>query len=350
MLPSAGYFKTILCPFFENSRECPRPYCHYKHIKSEKNSVDSKTSLHNGLSYRPTPLSQLGKNYALKCYQKFGAYQTLLFCILQLNFYIYLGQAEKPKITQENPEYTPTPIIKKEKNQFENENVDRLWQQIQPPEDKQESKKLEKSDKEESKEETKSKSSKSKDHRSSSEYKKERKHEDRKHHKSSSKDRKRSSDEDFKESNEETKSRSSKSKDHKSSSEHKKERKHEDKKHHKSSSKDRKRSSDEHEKSSRKRSSDEHDKNSKKSSSKDDSKRKKSSSESHSTKKPKIEEEFEIDNDVMSFLDAMDEIDKKLVKPSDKHTIKKPMKSEAPSFLGILFKNPDLNVRLASCN
>ena len=42
MLPSAGYFKTLLCPYFNENDSCSRPFCHYKH---ENNRKPAETSV-----------------------------------------------------------------------------------------------------------------------------------------------------------------------------------------------------------------------------------------------------------------------------------------------------------------
>ena len=54
MLPTAGYFRTIPCPFYTDDKPCRRPYCHFKHIKHENQK--SKEVLPG---YKPTPISQL---------------------------------------------------------------------------------------------------------------------------------------------------------------------------------------------------------------------------------------------------------------------------------------------------
>ncbi|KAK0162199.1 hypothetical protein PV327_008553 [Microctonus hyperodae] len=43
MLPSTGYFKTIVCPFYENG-SCDRPYCHFKHLRKEDVSNSTATT------------------------------------------------------------------------------------------------------------------------------------------------------------------------------------------------------------------------------------------------------------------------------------------------------------------
>ncbi|XP_066598296.1 RNA exonuclease 1 homolog isoform X2 [Prorops nasuta] len=40
MLPSAGYFKVINCPFYENG-SCERPYCHFKHLRRDAGGTAS---------------------------------------------------------------------------------------------------------------------------------------------------------------------------------------------------------------------------------------------------------------------------------------------------------------------
>ena len=82
MLPTAGYFRTIPCPFYTDDRPCRRSYCHFKHIKEEKQEKAKETS-NPAPSYKPTPISQL-------------SHET----------------AEDSFI----PTYNPTPIIKTEEN------------------------------------------------------------------------------------------------------------------------------------------------------------------------------------------------------------------------------------------
>ena len=273
MLPSAGYFKTILCPFFEDNHECPRTFCHYKHIKNEKSTIDKNktknTASSNGFSYRPTPLSLLGQD----------------------------GYSEPPA-------YNPTPItptkIKEEPNQFDNnDDINKLWQEIQAPSstDKKDS-----SDKhsKSSSEESRSKKSKSSHHKSSKDRKDEHKSDsEKKHHKSH---------------HHSSSNSDSSKKNHKTSDKHKKDSKHSKEHHSKSrskddkSSKDRRRSSDEG--SGSKKSHDHH------------HKRKKSSADTEDTgtttatkkSKSEYEDHKEVTNSVLSFLDAMDAIDKKLEK------------------------------------
>ena len=68
MLPTAGYFRTILCPFYEENRTCQRPFCHFKHDQNKfaevKNlkKVDAAPKERNAFSYQPTPLSLLGQS------------------------------------------------------------------------------------------------------------------------------------------------------------------------------------------------------------------------------------------------------------------------------------------------
>ena len=273
MLPSAGYFKTILCPFFEDNHECPRTFCHYKHIKNEKSTIDKNktknTASSNGFSYRPTPLSLLGQD----------------------------GYSEPPA-------YNPTPItptkIKEEPNQFDkNDDINKLWQEIQAPSstDKKDS-----SDKhsKSSSEESRSKKSKSSHHKSSKDRKDEHKSDsEKKHHKSH---------------HHSSSNSDSSKKNHKTSDKHKKDSKHSKEHHSKSrskddkSSKDRRRSSDEG--SGSRKSHDHH------------HKRKKSSADTEDTgtttatkkSKSEYEDHKEVTNSVLSFLDAMDAIDKKLEK------------------------------------
>ncbi len=82
MLPSAGYFKTLPCPFWVDLNSCPRPYCHYKHDKTSlhrprpskaKSEEKSKSSTSGNkkpaknLSYKPTPLSLLKSEQDQTC-------------------------------------------------------------------------------------------------------------------------------------------------------------------------------------------------------------------------------------------------------------------------------------------
>ena len=273
MLPSAGYFKTILCPFFEDNHECPRTFCHYKHIKNEKSTIDKNktknTASSNGFSYRPTPLSLLGQD----------------------------GYSEPPA-------YNPTPItptkIKEEPNQFDkNDDINKLWQEIQAPSstDKKDS-----SDKhsKSSSEESRSKKSKSSHHKSSKDRKDEHKSDsEKKHHKSH---------------HHSSSNSDSSKKNHKTSEKHKKDSKHSKEHHSKSrskddkSSKDRRRSSDEG--SGSRKSHDHHHKRKKSSADTEDTRT------TTATKKSKsdYEDHKEVTNSVLSFLDAMDAIDKKLEK------------------------------------
>lgn len=273
MLPSAGYFKTILCPFFEDNHECPRTFCHYKHIKNEKSTIDKNktknTASSNGFSYRPTPLSLLGQD----------------------------GYSEPPA-------YNPTPItptkIKEEPNQFDNnDDINKLWQEIQAPSSTDKKDSSEKHSKSSS-EESRSKKSKSSHHKSSKDRKDEHKSDsEKKHHKSH---------------HHSSSNSDSSKKNHKTSDKHKKDSKHSKEHHSKSrskddkSSKDRRRSSDEG--SGSRKSHDHH------------HKRKKSSADTEDTgtttatkkSKSEYEDHKEVTNSVLSFLDAMDAIDKKLEK------------------------------------
>ena len=273
MLPSAGYFKTILCPFFEDNHECPRTFCHYKHIKNEKSTIDKNktkdTASSNGFSYRPTPLSLLGQD----------------------------GYSEPPA-------YNPTPItptkIKEEPNQFDkNDDINKLWQEIQAPSSTDKKDSSEKHSKSSS-EESRSKKSKSSHHKSSKDRKEEHKSDsEKKHHKSH---------------HHSSSNSDSSKKNHKTSDKHKKDSKHSKEHHSKSrskddkSSKDRRRTSDEG--SGSKKSHDHH------------HKRKKSSADTEDTgtatatkkSKSEYEDHKEVTNSVLSFLDAMDAIDKKLEK------------------------------------
>ena len=273
MLPSAGYFKTILCPFFEDNHECPRTFCHYKHIKNEKSTIDKNktknTASSNGFSYRPTPLSLLGQD----------------------------GYSEPPT-------YNPTPItptkIKEEPNQFDkNDDINKLWQEIQAPSSTDKKDSSEKHSKSSS-EESRSKKSKSSHHKSSKDRKEEHKSDsEKKHHKSH---------------HHSSSNSDSSKKNHKTSDKHKKDSKHSKEHHSKSrskddkSAKDRRRSSDEG--SGSRKSHDHH------------HKRKKSSTDTEDTRtttatkksKSEYEDHKEVTNSVLSFLDAMDAIDKKLEK------------------------------------
>ena len=273
MLPSAGYFKTILCPFFEDNHECPRTFCHYKHIKNEKSTIDKNktknTASSNGFSYRPTPLSLLGQD----------------------------GYSEPPA-------YNPTPItptkIKEEPNQYDNnDDINKLWQEIQAPSSTDKKDSSEKHSKSSS-EESRSKKSKSSHHKSSKDRKDEHKSDsEKKHHKSH---------------HHSSSNSDSSKKNHKTSDKHKKDSKHSKEHHSKSeskddkSSKDRRRSSDEG--SGSRKSHDHH------------HKRKKSSADTEDTgtttatkkSKSEYEDHKEVTNSVLSFLDAMDAIDKKLEK------------------------------------
>ena len=273
MLPSAGYFKTILCPFFEDNHECPRTFCHYKHIKNEKSTIDNNktknTASSNGFSYRPTPLSLLGQD----------------------------GYSEPPA-------YNPTPItptkIKEEPNQFDNnDDINKLWQEIQAPSSTDKKDSSEKHSKSSS-EESRSKKSKSSHHKSSKDRKDEHKSDsEKKHHKSH---------------HHSSSNSDSSKKNHKTSDKHKKDSKHSKEHHSKSrskddkSSKDRRRSSDEG--SGSRKSHDHHHKRKKSSADTEDTRT------TTATKKSKsdYEDHKEVTNSVLSFLDAMDAIDKKLEK------------------------------------
>ena len=273
MLPSAGYFKTILCPFFEDNHECPRTFCHYKHIKNEKSTIDKNktknTASSNGFSYRPTPLSLLGQD----------------------------GYSEPPA-------YNPTPItptkIKEEPNQFDNnDDINKLWQEIQAPSSTDKKDSSEKHSKSSS-EESRSKKSKSSHHKSSKDRKEEHKSDsEKKHHKSH---------------HHSSSNSDSSKKNHKTSDKHKKDSKHSKEHHSKSrskddkSAKDRRRSSDEG--SGSRKSHDHHHKRKKSSADTEDTRT------TTATKKSKsdYEDHKEVTNSVLSFLDAMDAIDKKLEK------------------------------------
>ena len=53
MLPSAGYFKTLLCPYFNENDSCSRPFCHYKHENNRKPVETSvKKSKSEGMQFR----------------------------------------------------------------------------------------------------------------------------------------------------------------------------------------------------------------------------------------------------------------------------------------------------------
>ena len=315
MLPSAGYFKSVLCPFFEDNRDCPRSYCHYKHIKKEKNTITkpSSSSAQNGLSYKATPLALLGQ--------------------------------DAQESEEEVPTYNPTPIVdsaivkSEPKDQFENEKIDQLWQQIEAPTNGKNIKKEIKSEK--SKEKKTSEDSK------------------RSSHSKDGKESKRSSE--SKESrSSSSSSRSSKHKDHKSSRDRDKEKKDRDKekKERDHSSDSKSRHKDDHKRSKdRKRSSSDKDSDRDSKRSKDDHKKRKTSSEKSSKNESNDlnngEEEDDVPDSVLSFLDMMDEIDAKnsekkakdspnsSPKKSHEHkSTKKSSSGEAPSFLAAISK-PD---------
>ena len=87
MLPSAGYFRTIPCPFYTDDKPCRRPYCHFKHIKTEKQRSSKNDQV---ATYKPTPISQCN----------------------------YQPSSENSSFV---PSYNPTPIVKTEP---EDENID----------------------------------------------------------------------------------------------------------------------------------------------------------------------------------------------------------------------------------
>lgn len=68
MLPSSGYFKSIVCPYFKNGF-CCRPHCHYKHEANKV--VYIPTPLVKTIPvYKPTPLDKLKR---LKSNQPLGS-------------------------------------------------------------------------------------------------------------------------------------------------------------------------------------------------------------------------------------------------------------------------------------
>ena len=306
MLPSAGYFKSVLCPFFEDKRDCPRAYCHYKHIKKEKNTITKPSqSTQNGLSYKATPLSLLGQ--------------------------------EAQESEEEVPTYNPTPIVdsaivkNEPKDNFENEKIDQLWQQIEAPTSYGKNVKKE------------IKSEKAKEKKSSEDCK-------RSNQSRESKESKRSSE--SKESRSSSSSRSSKHKDHKSSRDRDKEKKDRDCNESKSRHKDEHKSSKDRKRSSSDKDSDRDSKRSK-----DDHKKRKTSSEKSSNGMSNDllnhDDEDDVPDSVLSFLDMMDEIDAKnsekkakdspssSPKKSHEHkSSKKSTSAEAPSFLAAISK-PD---------
>ena len=137
MLPTAGYFRTIPCPFYTDDKPCKRPYCHFKHIKHEKQKSKELPV------YKATPISQC--NY-------------------------------QPSNEEFVPSYNPTPIVKTETE--ENIDFSLIDSMLNPPPDPEPVK--EKHHKK-SKKSSSSTSSRSRDEKSKSS--------SSKHHKSDSKDR-----------------------------------------------------------------------------------------------------------------------------------------------------------------
>ena len=45
MLKSAGYFKTLPCPFFAENESCARPFCHYKHETKKLENNEKRKSI-----------------------------------------------------------------------------------------------------------------------------------------------------------------------------------------------------------------------------------------------------------------------------------------------------------------
>ena len=143
MLPTAGYFRTIPCPFYTDDKPCRRPYCHFKHIKHENQK--SKEVLPG---YKPTPISQLN----------------------------YQPSNEEDSFV---PSYNPTPIVKTE---AADENIDfsLIDSMLNPPPDPDPEPVKEKHHKK-SKKSSSSSSSRSRDDKSKSS--------SSRYHKSESKDR-----------------------------------------------------------------------------------------------------------------------------------------------------------------
>ena len=138
MLPTAGYFRTIPCPFYTDDKPCKRPYCHFKHIKHEKQKSKELPV------YKATPISQC--NY-------------------------------QPSNEEFVPSYNPTPIVKTETE--ENIDFSLIDSMLNPPPDPEPVKeKHHKKSKKSSRESSSSRSRGEKSKSSSS-----------KHHKSDSKDR-----------------------------------------------------------------------------------------------------------------------------------------------------------------
>ena len=134
MLPTAGYFRTIPCPFYTDDKPCKRPYCHFKHIKHEKQKSKELPV------YKATPISQC--NY-------------------------------QPSNEEFVPSYNPTPIVKTETE--ENIDFSLIDSMLNPPPDPEPVKEKH------HKKSKKSSSSRSRDEKSKSS--------SSKHHKSDSKDR-----------------------------------------------------------------------------------------------------------------------------------------------------------------
>ena len=305
MLPTAGYFKTIPCPYFIDNGNCTRAFCHYKH---DTLLIQPKIE--------PTANIKVGKSVqyskALKSYHSY------------LHFFLEIKQEKEDNVVSYNPTplsilrqrrepsptpppvpaYQPTPITQiKEEQEFESKM--NIVSSIIASENNVPKFESHRKSTDSSSSGTKS-SSKSKEKSSSS-----------KSHKSSSRDKSSS------------KEKSSKDRSSKSSKDHR---------HSSSSESDRKLS----------KSDDKHKSKSKHKSHKDSKDRKRSTSssdESKGSKRAKTEKdhknghhEEDVPDSVLAFLDAMDDIDKKLgkdSKPSSKRSsspVKKIVKEDA-SFL-----------------
>ncbi len=78
MLPSAGYFKAIPCPFYQSTL-CVRPYCQFKHVGQEDKHQAKETTATSHIpvtlasgssfSYEPTPIPRAGNpDYSVPTY------------------------------------------------------------------------------------------------------------------------------------------------------------------------------------------------------------------------------------------------------------------------------------------
>ena len=145
MLPTAGYFRTIPCPFYTDDKPCKRPYCHFKHIKHEKQKSKELPV------YKATPISQC--NY-------------------------------QPSNEEFVPSYNPTPIVKTETE--ENIDFSLIDSMLNPDPEPVKEKHHKKSKKSSSRSrDEKSKSSSSKHHKSDSkDREKDRKRKSDDHHRS----------------------------------------------------------------------------------------------------------------------------------------------------------------------